>query len=65
MKRINDYFLSIKKRKEAKQWISLCGKLEAMVGNYFLSGAGVPDNEIQTLYYDATVGFYDEIHLVK
>lgn len=65
MKRINDYFLSIKKRKEAKQWISLCGKLEAMVGNYFLSGAGVPDNEIQTLYYDATVGFCDEIHLVK
>ena len=65
MKRINDYFSSTKKRKEVKQWISLCGKLEAMVGNYFLSGAGIPDNEIQILYYDSTVGFYDEIRLVK
>lgn len=65
MKRINDYFTSTKKKKEVKQWISLCGKLEAMVGNYFLSGAGIPDNEIQILYYDSTVGFYDEIHLMK
>ena len=65
MKRINDYFLSTKKRKEVKPWISLCGKLEAMVGNYFLSGAGVPDNEIQILYYDSTVGLDDEIHKVK
>lgn len=65
MKRINDYFLSAKKRQEVKPWISLCGKLEAMVGNYFLSGAGNPDNEIQTLYYDPTVGAYDEIRLLK
>jgi len=65
MKRINDCFLSAKKREEVKQWISLCGKLEAVVGNYFLSGAGIPDNEIQILYYDSTVGLDDEIHKVK
>lgn len=29
-------------------WISLCGKLEAYIGNYFLSGASIPDNKIET-----------------
>lgn len=65
MKRLNDYFFKPREKKEIKPWISLCGKLEAIVGNYFLSGAGIPDNNFQILYYDATVGFYDEIRLVK
>lgn len=65
MKRLNDYFLSTSRRREIKHRISLCGKLEAMIGNYFLSGAGVPDYDIQVLYYDSTVGFYDAIPLVK
>ncbi len=65
MRRLNDYFSGTRQRKEIKHRMSLCGKLEAMIGNYFLSGAGVPDNDIQVLYYDATVGFYDEIPLLK
>lgn len=65
MKRLNDYFFSTSRRRENMHRISLCGKLEAIIGNYFLSGSGVPDNDIQVLYYDSTVGFYDAIPLVK
>jgi len=64
MKRLNDYFIE-KQKKSINQQMSLCGKLEAIIGNYFLSGAGVPANDIQVLYYDATVGFYDAIRLKK
>lgn len=49
MKRLNDYFLNVEQRKEKKQWISLCGKLEAIIGNYFLSGAGTPDEKMSPL----------------
>lgn len=59
MIRLNDYFSDREQRKDTGHRISLCGKLEAMVGNYFLSGAGIPDNDIQVLYYDSNVGFYD------
>lgn len=45
MKKINDYFLIKKQKTEIKYKISLCGKLEAMIGNYFLSGAGNPDDD--------------------
>lgn len=41
--------------------ISLCGKLEAYIGNYFLSGTSVPGQEVETLYYDPSVGLEDEI----
>ena len=61
MKRINDYFFITNKKKSIKPEISLCGKLEAIIGNYFLSGAGISDNDIQVLFYDSTVGFYEEI----
>lgn len=64
MKRLNDYFIN-EQKKHTNHQISLCGKLEAMIGNYFLSGAGAPNNDIQVLYYDATVGFYDEVPLLK
>lgn len=65
MKRINDYFVKTNQNKTTEKRISLCGKLEAMVGNYFLSGAGVPGECVETLYYDSTVGFHDCVPLVK
>jgi len=65
MKRLNDYFVNIEQKKEKKQWISLCGKLEAIIGNYFMSGSGIPDEKVEILYYDSTVALYDEIPLVK
>ncbi len=65
MKRLNDYFIIDKRKKDINHRMSLCGKLEAMIGNYFLSGAGNPYNDIQVLYYDSTVGFYDAIPRVK
>lgn len=65
MNKLNDYFIKNKQKKNINHKMSLCGKLEAMIGNYFLSGAGIADSEIRVLYYDSTVGFYDEIPLVK
>lgn len=45
--------------------ISLCGKLEAYIGRYFLSNV-LPDSEVETLYYDATIaGIYDEVDTVE
>ena len=46
-------------------WISLCGKLEAYIGNYFLSGASIPDNKIETLYYDASIDKDDSVELIE
>ena len=45
-------------------WISLCGKLEAYIGNYFLSGASIPDIKIETLYYDASIDKDDSVELI-
>lgn len=45
--------------------ISLCGKLEAYIGNYFLSGVSVPENDIETLYYDASIGIDDCVELIE
>lgn len=41
--------------------VSLCGKLEALVGGYYLAGSGNPDGKIETLYYDPSAGLYEEI----
>lgn len=65
MKRINDYFVQINQNKTTENRISLCGKLEGLVGNYFLSGAGVPGECVETVYYDSTIDFYDSVPLVK
>jgi len=65
MKRLNDYFYIDKQKKHIKHRISLCGKLEAIIGNYFLSKVGIPENDIQILYYDSSIGFYDAVPLVK
>lgn len=37
------------------QWISLCGHLEAIIGNYFLSQAGNPDAYWYAIYYDSSI----------
>ena len=59
MERLNDYLSVNKQKKNINHRISLCGKLEAIIGNYFLSGAGSPDNEIRVLYYDSPDFTYD------
>ncbi|SKA71067.1 hypothetical protein SAMN02745111_02152 [Eubacterium uniforme] len=59
MKIIN---LSEKKDKSTKR-VSLCYKLEAIIGNYHLAGAGLDD--IETLYYDSDMGIDDAISLSK
>lgn len=51
-----------RKEKQTHQ-ISLCGKLEAIVGHYDLAGVGLYD--IETLYYDPNVGMYDVISKSK
>lgn len=65
MKRLNDYFVNMKQRTNIPQQMSLCGKLEAIIGNYFLAGAGIPDASVEILYYDSKVGFYDDVPLLK
>lgn len=65
MKILNDYLSVNKQKKDINHRISLCGKLEAIIGNYFLLGAGNPDNEIRVLYYDSTVEYDDAIPRVK
>lgn len=50
--------------REIVPWISLCGKL-AYIGNYFLSGVWVPENEIETLYYDSSIGRDDCVDLIE
>ena len=42
------------------QWISLCGHLEAVIGNYFLSQAGNPEAYWYAIYYDLSVDGYSE-----
>lgn len=37
------------------QWISLCGHLETIVGNYFLSQAGNPGAYWYAIYYDPSI----------
>ena len=42
------------------QWISLCGHLEAVIGNYLLSQAGNPEAYWYAIYYDSSVDGYNE-----
>lgn len=64
MKKLNDYFPSARGNPPpASRQMSLSGKLEAIVGGYFLSGAGIPGKNVQTLYHDPTVDFYDAVSL--
>ena len=62
MIKLNDYFHLDKRA--TKGSISLSGKLEAIVGNYFVSGEGNPDETIYTIYYDPTIdGYYECVEL--
>lgn len=54
--------LNEKKYKSIKR-VSLCYKLEAIIGNYYLAGAGLDD--IETLYYDSDMEIDDSIPLSK
>jgi len=65
MKRLNDYFVPTGVDKETEHRISLCGKLEAIIGDYFLAGAGSPDEDIYTLYHDPDIRLGDEGPLVS
>lgn len=63
MIKLNDYFHLDKQA--TKGSMSLSGKLEAIVGNYFVSGEGNPDEIIYTIYYDPTIdSYYDSVELV-
>ncbi len=63
MIKLNDYFHLDKQA--TKGSMSLSGKLEAIVGNYFVSGEGNPDETIYTIYYDPTIdSYYDSVELV-
>ena len=63
MIKLNDYFHLDKQA--TKGSMSLSGKLEAIVGNYFVSGEGNPDETIYTIYYDPTIDSYcDSVELV-
>lgn len=42
------------------QWISLCGHLETVIGNYFLSQAGNPEAYWYAIYYDSSVDRLNE-----
>lgn len=42
------------------QWISLCGHLEAVIGNYFLSQAGNQKAYWYAIYYDSSIDGYTE-----
>lgn len=57
---------NIEKRVDCRKQlnISLCGKLEAFVGNYFLSNV-FPESRVEILYYDATVGLYDAVEMIE
>ena len=48
-----------------EEQISLCGKLEAIIGGYFLSGAGLSGPGVEILYYDPSVGEDDTVELIK
>lgn len=65
MKSLNAYFTKTNQKTDMPNQISLCGKLEALVGNYFLAGAGIPENAVETLYYDPFLDFMDTVSLVN
>lgn len=43
-----------------RQWISLCGHLEVVIGNYFLSQSGNPGAYWYAISFDSSVDGYNE-----
>lgn len=61
---LNDYFHQNKLANEGK--ISVSGKLEAFVGNYFVSGEGCPGETILLIYYDPKIDSrYSAVECIK
>lgn len=60
---LNDYFHSDIKANKGS--ISVTGKLEAYVGNYYVYGEGIPRETIFRIYYDPNVGLYDGVETKK
>ena len=50
---LNDYFHAGSKADKGS--ISVSGKLEAFIGNYFVSGEGMPDTKLLLIYYDPKI----------
>ena len=50
---LNDYFHNEKKASNGS--ISVSGKLEAYIGNYFVSGEGILDEKLLLIYYDPEI----------
>lgn len=58
---ISEYITSLQDMKERTNTISLSGKLEGIIGNYFVSGEGIYRSfGWLTVYYDADVDTYTE-----
>ncbi len=53
---LNNYFHHDKLANTGK--ISVSGKLEAFIGNYFVSGEGCPGETILLIYYDSKIDSY-------
>ena len=56
---LNDYFHNDRRANNGS--ISVSGKLEAYVGNYYVLGEGVPDENILLIYYDPNVDSLYEV----
>lgn len=59
---LNEYMIRSEKRKPGKAKISLSGKLEGIIGNYFVSGEGTCNKDLHwlTVYYDSSIDTYTE-----
>ena len=61
---LNDYFHNDRRANNGS--ISVSGKLEAYVRNYYVSGEGVPDENILLIYYDPNVdSLYEAVECKK
>lgn len=59
---LNEYIIQSEKRRSNKVNISLSGKLEGIIGNYFVFGEGTCDKDFHwlTVYYDSNIDTYTE-----
>ncbi|MDE7436420.1 MAG: transposase [Lachnospiraceae bacterium] len=59
---LNKYMIRSEKREPSKAKFSLSGKLEGIIGNYFVSGEGAYNKDLHwlTVYYDSSIDTYTE-----
>lgn len=61
---LNNYFHNDKLANEGT--ISVSGKLEAFIGNYFVSGEGCPGETVLLIYYDPKIdSYYNAVECIK